>query len=131
MQVSPHQGPTQWLTIIEQVRAQVEPNPPAVSGPPECNYPSDPVITIALAVLASVGFKSDDKRTQKCGLALRGFSWLNRINLLRYQHELNEMEHKFRENTLSLLEPGELDRTREVIEKYSISPFTTPTDVVR
>lgn len=121
LQVTPDDYPTKWHAIIEGVRNQLHTNPPP-AGPVEFGYPSDPAITISLAVLASMEYKGHDKRAQRCGLALRGFSWLNRINLLRYQHELNEMEHKFRENTLSLLDAGELDRMREMVEKYSISP---------
>jgi hypothetical protein len=78
-------------------------------------------ICLLTAVLASVDTKGHDQKARRTAQVLRRFSWLNRMNLLRYQHELTTMESDFRQNLSSLLDSQALDKMRNTLKDYSTS----------
>jgi|SRR5271154_3898462 len=51
--------------------------------------------------------------------AFARFSWLNRMNLMFYQHELRKMNWDYQHDLALLAKPNEIERLRTTVEAYS------------
>jgi hypothetical protein len=96
-----------FVQTVQQTSSQV------VQEESNNHEPDDSLVT---AFLASQGLDPQPGHPKP---TYRTFAWLNQMNLLLYQHELVAMEYKYRQDITTLLEPGETQKMRTLIEKYS------------
>jgi hypothetical protein len=103
-----------WNEVLGEFVNTVRQTPQEVLPEESNNHrPEDILLT---SFLASQGL---DPKPGYPKPTYRTFSWLNQMNLLLYQHELIAMEYKYRQDITTLLEPGETEKMRTLIEKYS------------
>jgi len=109
-------GTENWAPILAQAATQCSPDSVCPDGITLATT------TLLTAVLASVDAKGHDRKSRRTARVLRRFTWLNRMNLLLYQHELTAMEDDFRQNLSSLLDAKAVDKMRNTLEAYSMIP---------
>lgn len=79
----------------------------------------DAVEEAAALMIAMKADKFDYRRATEVQ-AFSRFSWLNRMNLLFYQHQLRQMQTEYREDFTQLIKDREPERFRETLEAYSL-----------
>jgi len=80
--------------------------------------PTESAITLLIALLAD---RFEYKKATEFQVFGR-FSWLNRMNLLFYQHELRSMQNKYEKDLSLLMETPEKKTLRDTVEAYSNVP---------
>ena len=83
---------------------------------------TEEALTLMTELIADTFVYKESKEYQ----VFRRFSWLNRINLLFYQHEVIAMEKRYSTDLSALMKPGERENFRKTLEAYSTPKLIQP-----
>jgi hypothetical protein len=96
---------------------------PENRGPDSGNEPTlNRSLRLAAAIVATKDAKGHDEHSRYTAIALRRFTWMNRLNLVLYQTELVQLENELQDDVPSLFDSTKIEKMRKLLEEYSIDP---------